>query len=106
MLNWMEWNLLLEIEFGVPQGSILGPFLFIFINDLPNATNLYVKLFAEDTFLCIQNSDFSNLENEVNTELENVFIWLASNKPTLNTDKSKFTILSKKREIPNLSYYK
>ena len=97
---------LLEIEFGVPQGSILGPLLFlIFINDLPNATNLYVKLFADDTFLCAQNSDFVNLENQVNTELEKVFIWLASNKLTLNTDKSKFMILSKKREIPNLSVF-
>ena len=57
---------LLSILFGVPQGSILGPLLFlIFINDLPDTTSLYVKLFADDTFLCAQNTDFDLLESEV-----------------------------------------
>ena len=51
-----------KIDFGVPQGSILGPLLFlIFINDLPNATNFYIKLFADDTFLCSQNDDLKTL---------------------------------------------
>ena len=94
----------INILFGVPQGSILGPLLFlIFINDLPDATNLYVKLFADDTFLCTENEDFAALENEVNLELEKVFVWLASNKLTLNIDKCKFMIISNKCEIPNLS---
>ena len=89
----------LPIDFGVPQGSILGPLLFIiFINDLPNATNLYVKLFADDTFLCAQNSDIDLLENEVNSELQKVYEWLAANKLTLNTDKSKFMIITNKKK--------
>jgi len=93
---------LTKVEFGVPQGSILGPLLFLlFINDLPCATNLYIKLFADDTFLCAQNKDFSSLQNEVNAELEKVFIWLASNKLTLNIKKSKLMIITKKQNIPN-----
>ena len=79
---------LTEVDFGVPQGSILGPILFLlFINDLPNASNFYFKLFADDNFLCSQNCDFTLLQNEVNFELEKVFVWLASNKLTLNIKK-------------------
>ena len=88
----------MKIEFGVPQGSILGPLLFlIYINDLPNATNFFIRLFADDTFLCAQNKDIKVLENIVNTELDKVFCWLASNKLTLNVSKSKFMMVTKKR---------
>ena len=91
---------LMNIEFGVPQGSILGPLLFlIYINDLPEATNFFIKLFADDTFLCSQNQNLLRLENEVNHELQKVFIWLASNKLTLNIGKSKFMFFSNKKKI-------
>ena len=91
----------LPIKFGVPQGSILGPLLFlIFINDLPNATNFFIKLFADDTFLCAQNSDFMSLQSEVNCELQKVSDWLFCNKLTLNIDKCKFMIISNKKKIP------
>ena len=95
----------LEIKFGVPQGSILGPLLFlIFINDLPEATNFFIKLFADDTFLCAQNKNFKALERDVNTELEKVSAWLVSNKLTLNIKKSKFMIFSnKKKDVHELS---
>ena len=93
-----------KIKFGVPQGSILGPLLFlIFINDLPQASNFFIRLFADDTFLCAQNEDLLLLEKEVNRELTKVYKWLASNKLTLNMDKSKCMIISKKRKTSNMS---
>ena len=92
---------LINILFGVPQGSILGPLLFlIYINDLPDATNFFIRLFADDTFLCAQNKNIMALESEVNTELLKVYNWLASNKLTLNISKSKFMIITNKKNIP------
>ena len=95
---------LINILFGVPQGSILGPLLFlIFINDLPNAFKFFIRLFADDTFLCAQNDDFLALENEVNIELKKVYIWLVSNKLTLNIKKSQFMLLTNKKNIPKFT---
>ena len=91
-------SLIKIIEFGVPQGSILGPILFlIYINDLPEATTFFIKLYADDTYLCAKNDDLYLLENEVNVELDKVNKWLASNKLTLNIDKSKFMITCRQK---------
>ena len=87
-----------SLEFGVPQGSILGPLLFlIYINDLPNATEFFIKLYADDTFLCYQHENIKTLENNVNLELSKVYEWLSANRLTLNINKSKFMIITKKR---------
>ena len=88
----------------MPQGSILGPLLFLlYINDLPQATNFFVRLFADDTFLCAQNKDLVALESQVNFELQKVYNWLASNRLSLNMDKSKFMLISNKKRIIPLS---
>ena len=79
---------------GVPQGSVLGPLLFLlFINDIPNSSQkLNFVLFADDTNMLYADRHPKSLEETVNKELKNVFEWLHVNKLTLNIKKSNFVI--------------
>ena len=63
----------------------------------------FIKLYADDTFLCLQNENMNLLEKKVNIEIEKVFHWLEANHLTLNIGKSKFMIITKKKNIPPFS---
>ena len=81
------------ISCGVPQGSVLGPILFLlYINDLPNATNLYTTLFADDTAFLISSTDLKELEIKANAELSKAYEWFIANKLTLNVTKTKYIV--------------
>ena len=75
---------------GVPQGSVLGPILFLlYINDLPNVSKLFKYiLFADDTTLSVSGNHFSDLVNITNDELELIHQWTISNRLSLNINKT------------------
>ena len=94
-----------RIQCGVPQGSILGPLLFLlYVNDLPNSSNsLDPIMFADDTNLFFKHENIHTLFSTVNKELNNINEWSKANKLSLNVKKTKYSLFhksSKQDDIP------
>jgi hypothetical protein len=83
----------LFISCGVPQGSVLGPLLFlIYINDFSSCSKMLdFRLFADDANLFYKDIN-SNFQTDLNNELDKVYEWLCVNKLSLNVSKSNFVI--------------
>lgn len=84
-------------EFGVPQGSVLSPLLFLIqINDLKNSTDMEMINFADDTLIYHPINDTKNIENWINTQIQNVINWMKVNMLKLNLTKTNYMIFTPK----------
>ena len=87
---------------GVPQGTVLGVFLFlIYINDIERVvTNCKLLMFADDALLYVESDEVRVAVNKINDDLQHLSNWFKMNKMKLNIDKTKYMILNS-RNVDN-----
>jgi exonuclease III len=88
-----------EVELGVPQGSVLGPLLFVlYINDIIGSIKYSeINLFADDTLLSIAGENLADCLEKMNEDLASLTKWLKFNKLKLNVSKTKYMIVTRRR---------
>ena len=91
-----------NITCGVPQGSILGPLLFLlYVNDMPQTVKSNLFLYADDSCLVFQGKDVIEIEKQLNEDFTNICEWFVDNRLSIHfgEDKTKSILFASKRKI-------
>ena len=91
-----------NITCGVPQGSILGPLLFlIYVNDMPQAVKSNLFLHADDSCLMFQGKDVIKIEKQLNGDFTNICEWFVDNRLSIHfvENKTKSILFASKRNL-------
>ena len=105
--EYTEFNqirfLILKVICGVPEGSILGPIIFlVYINDITYCTDISLFSFADDNTLYMSHAYPAVLYNTINNELVKLNDSFCANRLSLNVKKTKYALFNQSIKIPNL----
>ena len=94
-----------RINTGVPQGSVLGPILYlIYVNELPNLSDQFTScLFADDTTLIFENKNQNDLLSSSNIGINLFYSWCCANRLSINTSKTKSMLFSNTLRPPDVA---
>ena len=89
-----------EVTCGIPQGSILGPLLFlIYVNDMESAVDCDLLLYADDSALLIRGKNIIDIEQKLSEELNKLNVWLIDNKLSLHLGKTESILFASNRKL-------
>ena len=101
-----KYSCIAKIDCGVPQGSILGPLLFLlYVNDMKQAVDCNLFLYADDSCLVYQHKDVKEIERNLNKNFSDVCDWFVDNKLSihLGEDKTKCILFGTKHRLNKVS---
>ena len=94
-----------DLSYGVPQGSILGPLIFLlYVNDMSNSVDCDLFLYADDSCLVFTGPDVKTIETNLNRNLNSLCDWFVENKLSIHfgEDKTKSIVFGSRKKLTNL----
>ena len=94
-----------NLKCGVPQGSILGPLLFLlYVNDMSQAVTCDLLLYADDSCLVYEGGNINEIENKLNKDFNSLCDWFVDNKLSIHfgEDKTKSILFGTNRKLKNI----
>ena len=105
---WIDsvYSNLLDIAVGVPQGSILGPLLFIiYASDLPHCVSCDIDSYADDSSLTSRKRTLQEISEDLTTNGRKVSQWMKDNQLCLNADKTHILVTGTSRKLSNINVH-